>query len=136
LCSEDLARLTGAWPALFARPEVTLLVARDEPGRPLAVAAAVIDDAVCLIEVALASSHEARWALHDYLVRILIARDVRYLLAEGNGPFGALGFAADLHHYQHLLGYQLRHLVPRTADASSWRWAFPSLRAATARSED
>lgn len=131
MSGEVLARLTGAWPALFARPEMTLLVARDKPGRPLAVAAAVIDDAVCLIEVAVASSHEARWALHDHLVRILIARGVRYLLAEGNGPFGALGFAPDVHHYQHLLGYQLRHLVPRTADPSSWRYGFRSLHAAT-----
>lgn len=136
LTDADLANLRGAWPELFARPDTTLLVARDEAGRPLAVTAAVIDDAVCLIQVAVASSHEARWALHDDLVRILIARGVRYLLAEGDGPFGALGFRADVHHYQHLLGYELRHLIPRAEDRSSWRWRLQSLRAATAPSDD
>ena len=35
-----------------------------------------------------------------------------YLLADGGGPFGALGFATSVQHYQHLLGYELRHLVP------------------------
>jgi hypothetical protein len=136
LTDADLASLSGTWPELFARPEMTLLVARDEAGRPLAVTAAVIDDAVCLIRVAVASSHEARWALHDDLVRTLIARGVRYLLAEGDGPFGALGFAADVHHYQHLLGYQLRHLIPRAAERSSLWWGLKPLRTTTARSED
>jgi hypothetical protein len=91
------------------------MVARDEHGRPLAYAAAIIDDTVCLIGSALATCHEARWALHDHLVRILIARRVRYLLAEGGGPFGALGFAVNVQHYQHLLGYELRHLSPVSA---------------------
>ncbi|MGO9886733.1 MAG: hypothetical protein ACLP0L_02285 [Solirubrobacteraceae bacterium] len=36
-------------------------------------------------------------------------------MCEGGGPFGALGFAAEVHHYQRLLGYELRHLVPRSA---------------------
>lgn len=134
MTDSDLAGVRLTWPAQFTRPEMTLLVARDPRGRPLAVTAAVIDDAVCLIEVAVASTHEARWALHDELVRILIARDVRYLLAEGDGPFGALGFAAGLHHYQHLLGYELRHVIPRDERASSRRWGLPSLSAAAARS--
>jgi hypothetical protein len=98
--------------AYFERPETTVTVARDEQGRPLAVMAAVIDDAVCLIGLAYATSHVARWALHDHLVRILIARRVRYLLAQGGGPFGALGLTANLQHYQHLLGYELRHVIP------------------------
>ena len=99
---------------MLERPEMTLLVARDRLGRPLALTGAVIDDSVCLIRLAVASNHEARWALHDHLVRILIARGVKNLLGEGGGPFGALGFDANLHHYQHLLGYELRHLKPRT----------------------
>jgi hypothetical protein len=33
-------------------------------------------------------------------------------VANGGGPFGALGYIANIQHYQHLLGYQLRHLVP------------------------
>lgn len=99
---------------LFARPETTVIIARDELGEPLAVAAAVIDDTVCVIRLAVANCHEARWALHDHLVRILIARGVRYLLATGGGPFGALGFSTNLQHYQHLLGYQLRHVIPAT----------------------
>ena len=73
---------------LFARPEATLMVARDQSGRPLAVTAVVIDDTVCLIELAVASSHEARWALHDHLVQMLIGRGVTYLLADGGGRFG------------------------------------------------
>jgi hypothetical protein len=76
----------------------------------------VIDSEVCLIQFAVSSRHEARWALHDHLVGLLIARQVKYLLAEGGGPFGALGFESELHHYQHLLGYQLRHLVPTSSD--------------------
>jgi hypothetical protein len=96
----------------FASPHTTLTVARDEHGRPLAYAAVIIDDMVCLICSALANCHEARWALHDHLVQILIARRVRYLLAEGGGLFGALGFAVNVQHYQHLLGYELRHLRP------------------------
>jgi hypothetical protein len=107
--------------AVLARPETTVTVARDEHGRPLAVAAAVIDDMVCLIELAVATSHEARWALHDYLVRILIARRVRYLLSEGGGLFGALGFTNNVQHYQHLLGYELRHVIPATPRPTTLR---------------
>jgi hypothetical protein len=127
-------RLTGAelamlasWPAILAGPEMTLVVARDRLGCPLALTGAVIDDAVCLIRVAVARSHEARWALHDHLVRILIARGVGYLLAEGGGPFGALGFDTNVHQYQRLLGYELRHLRPprtsrRLAPAGESTW--------------
>jgi hypothetical protein len=109
----ELSDLKRAWRAAFALPEMTLLIARDPSGRPLALAAAVIDEAVCLVQVAVASSHVARWALHDHLVQLLIGRGVRYLLVEGDGPFGALGFEPEVHHYQRLLGYELRHLVPR-----------------------
>jgi hypothetical protein len=108
----DLASLTGAWPDLFARPEVALMVACDRGGRPCAVMAVVIDTAISLIEVAVASSHDGRWALHDFLVRTLIGRKVEYLLAEGCGPFGAIGFEHEIQHYQHLLGYALRHIIP------------------------
>jgi hypothetical protein len=107
---EDIASLSDVWPALFARSGVTLTVARGPDGRPQAVIAAVIDDQVCLIEVAVARSHDARWALHDHLVRLLIDRRVRFLLAEGLGPLGALGYHPDVHHFQRLLGYELRHL--------------------------
>jgi hypothetical protein len=100
------------WRATLARSEMTIMMARDKYGRPLAMTGAVIDDSVCLISFAVATSHEARWALHDYLVQMLIARRVRYLLAEDGGPFGALGFTANVQHYQHLLGYELRHLTP------------------------
>jgi hypothetical protein len=100
------------WLAPLERPHITLMVARDKCGRPLALAGVVIDDSVCLIVFAVAISHEARWALHDHLVRTLIARRGRYLLAAGGGPFGALGFTANVQHYQHLLGYELRHLIP------------------------
>ncbi len=113
-------RSTGAapatlesWAEMLSGPEMTLVAARDPGGRPLAVVGAVIDDAVCLIRLAVACNHEARWALHDHLVRILIARGVKYLLAEGGGPFGALGLDTNVHHYQRLLGYELRHLRPR-----------------------
>ncbi|MBV9605257.1 MAG: hypothetical protein JO027_09125 [Solirubrobacterales bacterium] len=118
ITEEDRANLTSAWPALFARVETALLVARNPSGQPLAVIAALIDDDICLIHVAVASDHDARWALHDHLVRILIGRGVRYLLAEGDGPFGALGFDAGMRHYQHLLGYELRHLAPSTRQSS------------------
>ena len=107
-------QILASWQAMLEGPEMTLVVARDQLGRPLALMAAVVDDAVCLIRLAVASSYEARWALHDHLTRILIARGVKYLLGEGGGPFGALGFDANLLHYQHLLGYELRHLRPRT----------------------
>jgi hypothetical protein len=99
------------WRALVERRESTLLVARDAHGRPLAIVGVVIDDAVSLIRFSVAGSHDARWALHDYLVQILIGRGVSYLVAEGGGPFGALGFSPGVQHYQHLLGYELRHLT-------------------------
>lgn len=104
-----------------ARSEVTIAVARDEHGRPLAMAAALIDETVCLIKHAVATSHDARWALHDYIVRLLIARRVRYLLADGGGTFGVLGFTRNLQHYQHLLGYELRHVVPVGDRRLAWR---------------
>jgi hypothetical protein len=94
---------------------MTVMVARDRDGGALAVLAATIDDSVCAIGFAMATCHEARWALHDHLVRILIARRVRYLLSADEGPFGALTYSTNVQHYQHLLGYQLRHLVPATA---------------------
>jgi hypothetical protein len=113
-------KLASHWGALVAGPETTVMVARDERGVPLAIIAAVIDDMVCLIRVAVANSHHARWALHDRLVRTLVDRGVRYLLVEGGGPFGAVGFATGVQYYQHLLGYELRHIIP-SADAASRR---------------
>lgn len=104
-----------------ARAEVTIAVARDAHGRPLAMAAAVIDDTICLIKHAVATSHEARWALHDYVVRLLIAQRVQYLLADGGGIFGGLGFTSNLQHYQHLLGYELRHVIPVGERRVTWR---------------
>jgi hypothetical protein len=112
--SADPAKLVDAWRPHFWRTETTVLAARGRDGRPLAMAMVVIDSEICLIQFAVASHHEARWAVHDHLVGVLIDRRVKYLFAEGGGPFGALGFEADLHHYQHLLGYQLRHLLPRS----------------------
>lgn len=97
------------------------MVARDEYDQPLAFAVAIVDDTVCLINTALATSHEARWALHDHLVRILIARGVRCLLADGGGPFGALGFEPNVQHYQHLLGYELRHVILSSARPTTRR---------------
>ncbi|MGP0037022.1 MAG: hypothetical protein ACLP4R_20990 [Solirubrobacteraceae bacterium] len=105
----------ASWDTMLAQPEMTLVAARDRLGRPLAAMAVLIDDAVCLIRVAVACSHEARWALHDHLVRILIARRVKYLLADGGGPFGALGLETNVHRYQYLLGYELRHVSPASA---------------------
>jgi hypothetical protein len=111
--------------SLLARPEVTLLAARSARGTPLAVAAAVIDEMACVVEWAVADSHEARWALHGHLVDVLIARGVRYVMVAGGSVFGALGFAPNAQHYQHLLGYELRHLNPMPAhpnpNAPSWR---------------
>jgi hypothetical protein len=107
--------------SMLSRPEVTLLAAHDRRGRSLAVAAAVIDDTVCLLEWSTSSSHEARWALHDHLVHLLIARGVRYLVASGGGAFGALGFGRSLQHYQHLLGYELRHVRPARAQPMTRR---------------
>lgn len=104
-----------------ARSEVTMAVARDAHGRPVAMAAALIDETVCLIKHAVATSHEARWALHDYIVRVLIDRRVRYLLADGGGTFGVVGFTSNLQHYQHLLGYELRHVIPVGERRVTWR---------------
>jgi hypothetical protein len=94
------------------RPESTVVVARDGDGRPVAILTCIIDDMVCLITSAVATRREPRWALHDHLVRLLIARRVRYLMGDGEGPFGALGYTPSVQHYQHLLGYELRHVFP------------------------
>lgn len=115
----EIDRIIRAWLKLFARPDITVGVARDKRGTPLAIIAAAIDERTCLIHAAVANNHHARWALHDYLVRFLIARGVRYLLCEGGGPLGALGFPPEIHHYQRLLGYELRHLVPVSAHPRS-----------------
>ena len=100
---------------LLERPETTVTVARDRNGRPLAVVVAIIDQTVCLIDLAVSTCRDASWALHDHLVRILIARRVKYLLASGGGLFGALGLNKNVQHYQHLLGYELRHVIPAAA---------------------
>lgn len=97
--------------SIFGRPEMTLLVARNQDDRPLAVMAAVVDEMVCLIEWTTSNDREARWALHDHLVDVLIGRHVKYLLARSPGPFGAFGFTTNVQHYQHLLGYDLRHVI-------------------------
>jgi len=117
------AALTGHWPELFAQPGVTTMVARDAGGKPIGVAGVVIDDQICLIRLAVASSHEARWALHDYLVRALMDSGVRYLLAADGGPMGALGLTPQVQYFQHLLGYDVCHIkirrevtVPHPAD--------------------
>jgi len=117
-----LVARVGAVDSFLARSDVTVAVARDEQRRPLAMAAVLIDNEVCLIKFAAATSHEARWALHDYIVRVLIGRRVRYLMADGGGPFGALGFTSNVQHYQHLLGYELRHITPRRARPMKRRW--------------
>ena len=109
--TEWQARMTGL-RALLARPEATVTIARDRHGRPVALVVAIIDETVCLIDLAVSTCHDASWALHDHLVRILIARRVRYLLATGGGLFGGLGFTKNVQHYQHLLGYELRHVIP------------------------
>lgn len=70
----------ASWHAVLEWPEMTFLVARDRPGRPLALTGSAINEAACVVRLAVASSDEARCALHEYLVRILIARGVRYLL--------------------------------------------------------
>lgn len=71
--------------ARVTRPGTTVMVARAHDDRALAVLAATVDDSVCGIGFAMATCHEARWALHDHLVRALIARRVRYVLAEDMG---------------------------------------------------
>lgn len=98
--------------AAVARVEVTIAVARNEQGRPLGMAELIIDDTVCLIKHAMATTHDARWALHDFIVRTLIAQRVRCLMTDGGGLFGALRFTSNVRHFQHLLGYELRHVVP------------------------
>ena len=111
----DEPAVLAGWAETFSAPGVTLMVSRGPDGQPLAIIAAVIDDAVCLIRVAVACSHLARWALHDHLVRLLIARRVTYLLAEGGGSFGVVGLSANLARYQRLLGYELLHVRPTVA---------------------
>jgi hypothetical protein len=108
----------GAW---IARQEMTVLVARDRDGRALAALAATIDDSVCGIGFAFATCHEARWALHDYLVKILIAQRVRCVLSVDDGPFGALAYSANVQYYQHLLGYELRHIIPAAGRPTATR---------------
>jgi len=128
LTEADLQYRLNEVSACLAQPDVTLTVARDEHGQPVAMATTLIDDKVGLIKHAVAISHEARWALHDHIVRILIARRVRYLLVDGGGPFGALGFAKNVQHYQRLLGYELRHVAPvRTRRAPRRRRVVASL---------
>jgi hypothetical protein len=100
--------------ATAQRPESTVVVARDGDGRPVAILTCIIDDMLCLITSAVATRREPRWALHDHLVGLLIARRVRYLMGDGEGPFGALGYTPSVQHYQHLLGYELRHVIPAT----------------------
>jgi hypothetical protein len=117
----ELDAWTEYFRARVERPEMTVTVARAQDGAALGVLAATIDDSVCAIGFAVATCHEARWALHDHLVRILIARRVRYLLAADEGPFGALGYSTNVQHYQHLLGYELRHVIPVAARRSPRR---------------
>jgi len=108
----NLASMSTRWSAILGRPEVTMHVARGPAGEPLGVVAGVIDEQVCLLRTALATTHEARWALHQHLVRELIDRRVRYLISHDDGPFGALALDPSLHYYQQLLGYQVCHIRP------------------------
>lgn len=108
----ELDAWTNRFLARVTRPEMTVMVAYDQAGDALAVLAAAIDDSVCAIGFAVATCHQARWALHDHLVRTLIARRVRYVLAADEGLFGALGYSSSVQHHQHLLGYELRHVIP------------------------
>lgn len=101
---------TRVWREAIHRPETELFVAVDPDGEPRAVAGIVADDMVGLIRFAMANHHEARWALHDHIVATMIERRVRYLIAEGGGAFGALGHSPSIQRYQHLHGYELRHL--------------------------
>jgi hypothetical protein len=111
----ELHAWTNHFREQVGQPETTVMVARDQGGGALGVLAATIDDSVCVISFAMATCHEARWALHGHLVRILIAQHVQYLLAGDEGPFGALAYSANVQHYQHLLGYELRHMIPARA---------------------
>jgi hypothetical protein len=111
---DNLRELVTEWRGILARPEMTILVARNSDEEPTALAAVVIDQDMSLIQIAIACDHASRWALHDYIVQTVIERGGRVLCAEGGGPFGALGFEAELHHFQRLLGYELRHLAPES----------------------
>jgi hypothetical protein len=119
MSNATIRETTNSWSKFFSQPETTLMVARDADRRARAVMATLIDETVCVVRVSPSSSHEARWALHDHLVATLIARRVRYLLVDGTGPFGALGYSRQVQHYQRLLGYELRHLIPRPEQRSS-----------------
>lgn len=112
LSDAELQARTNDFRAWVVRQEMTVMVARDQHGAALAVLAATIDTSVCAIGFAMATCHDARWALHDHLVRILIARRVRYLFSADEGPFGALAYPTNVQYYQHLLGYELRHVTP------------------------
>jgi hypothetical protein len=114
MAADDAAQLAAYWSCLFGHPGVTAMVARDRCGTPVGAMAIVIDDQVALIRLAVAGRHDARWALHDYLVRVLIDRGVRYLLAADGGPFGALGLDPNIQYFQQLLGYDVCHIAPRT----------------------
>lgn len=61
LSEAELHALTDGIREGVARREVTFTVARDDHSRPLAVAAVVIDDMVCLINRAVSTNHEATW---------------------------------------------------------------------------
>lgn len=117
----ELHAWTNRFRARGTRPGMTVMVVRAHEDRALAVLAATVDDSVCGIGFAMATCHEARWALHDHMVRALIARRVRYVLAGGHGPFGALAYSPNVQHYQHLLGYELRHVIPVPAHRAARR---------------
>lgn len=126
--AEDPATLAAGlaphWRPLLEPPEITLLVARDISGVPLAVAAMLVDDDVSVIRLAVASNHDARWALHHYIVRTLIAHGVTHVLADGGGTFGVLGLASEVQYYQRLQGYEVHHVrraTFRTATPSAGR---------------
>lgn len=128
MTAADRIGLSDRWPAVLARPEVSTWVARSRTGAALAVAGAVIDEQVCVLLLAVASSHAARWALHHHLVELLIARRVRYLLAADGGPFGALGLHPDVQYFQHLLGYDVCHVVSRPRARTTGSRRYPAAR--------
>jgi hypothetical protein len=43
-------------------------------------------------------------------------------VAAADGPFGALSFASNVQHYQHLLGYELLHMIPETGRPIRQKW--------------
>ena len=46
----------------------------------------------------------------------------------GGGLFGGFGFTKNVQHYQHLLGYELRHVIPAAGrPATRRRRLFASL---------